>query len=112
MTEQSTIDSASKGETEPQTSDTETEFTAMVNEMVADQAPQVFAVVLERDDQSDATVAAWGMSFDDQAYMVKANGNSKYFLADAENALAYIHRTDNATPQLVWVNPTADASED
>ncbi len=57
-------------------------------------------------------IAAWGMSFDEHAYMVKTSGDSQYFLTDADNALNYVHRTANATPNLVWANPEATASED
>ncbi|ALG12921.1 hypothetical protein [Kibdelosporangium phytohabitans] len=42
-------------------------FDELIAEMVADQAPRVFAVVLELGEQTDAQIVAWGMALDDGA---------------------------------------------
>jgi hypothetical protein len=79
-----------------------TDFMTLVAEMVADQAPRLFAVVLEFGDESEGRVAAWGMAFDDHAYMTTADGRNQYALAEPENALRYVRRHPDITPHLVW----------
>ncbi|MET0237426.1 MAG: hypothetical protein ABW224_22445 [Kibdelosporangium sp.] len=79
-----------------------TDFTTLVAEMVADQAPRVFAVVLEYGDQVDAQVIAWGMALDESAYVTTVDGSYQYLLAEPENALKYVPRKADATPHLVW----------
>lgn len=78
---------------------------------VATQAPRLFAVVLEPEDDSDPTVISWGMSFNDEAHMVSADGRNYYALAEADNALNYVRGGPNLTPHLVWVAPAAPGSE-
>nr|CEL14300.1 hypothetical protein [Kibdelosporangium sp. MJ126-NF4]CTQ88667.1 hypothetical protein [Kibdelosporangium sp. MJ126-NF4] len=73
--------------------------------MVADQAPKVFAVVLEFGEQTDAQVVAWGMTLDDGAYMTTVDGRNQFMLAEPENALKYVPSRSNITPHLVWANP-------
>ncbi|ONI75317.1 hypothetical protein ALI144C_38870 [Actinosynnema sp. ALI-1.44] len=77
----------------------------MITDMVADQAPRVFAVVLEYGEQTDAKVYAWGMALDDGAYMTANDGRSVYSLADPGNALRYVPRRTNTKPHFVWVGP-------
>ncbi len=78
------------------------EFTKQVAEMVADQAPKVFAVVLEHGAQLDAQIAAWGIALDEGAFMTTVDGRSQYALAQPENALRYIRHRPEVTPRLVW----------
>ncbi|SMD11144.1 hypothetical protein SAMN05661093_04747 [Kibdelosporangium aridum] len=79
-------------------------FTELMAEMVADQAPRVFAVVLEFGEQTDAQIIAWGMELDEGAYMTTLDGRNQYMLADPENALMYVRRRSNTTPHLVWAS--------
>ncbi|WP_083754050.1 hypothetical protein [Actinosynnema sp. ALI-1.44] len=83
-------------------------FEALIAEMVADQAPRVFAVVLEFGEQTDAQIVAWGMTLDDGAYMTTVDGRNQFLLAEPENALNYIPARSNITPHLVWATPGVD----
>ncbi|CAM3994312.1 hypothetical protein KIPE111705_35230 [Kibdelosporangium persicum] len=85
----------------------DTDFTTAVAEMVTEHAPRLFAVVLEYGEQTDARVAAWGMTLEDGAYMITADGKNQYVLAEPENALRYVRRHTNITPHLVWAAPSA-----
>lgn len=82
-------------------------FTELVAEMVADQAPRVFAIVLEYGGQVDARIVAWGMALDEGAYVATVDGRNQYALAEPENALRYVRCGTNATPRLVWADPAA-----
>nr|CEL13518.1 hypothetical protein [Kibdelosporangium sp. MJ126-NF4]CTQ99203.1 hypothetical protein [Kibdelosporangium sp. MJ126-NF4] len=70
--------------------------------LVADQAPRLFAVAFEFDGPEEPVIAAWGMDFDDSAYMVTANGNTHFSLATADNALNYVRTGPSATSHLIW----------
>ncbi|MFC0106462.1 hypothetical protein [Kibdelosporangium aridum] len=85
----------------------DTDFTTAVTEMVADQAPRLFAVVLEYGEQTDAHIAAWGMALDDGAYMTTTDGKNQYALAEPDNALRYVRSHTNITAHLVWATPSA-----
>jgi hypothetical protein len=86
----------------PQSFTDRAEFTELVAEMVADQAPHVFAVVLEYGEYVDAQIVGWGMALDESAYMITADGRNQYLLASPENALKYVPPRPEATPHLVW----------
>ncbi len=77
-----------------------------VAEMVADQAPRLFAIVLEYGTGIDARIVAWGMELDEGAYMTTVDGRRQYALADAEGALGYIRGNPDTTPRLIWVAPS------
>ncbi|SMD05487.1 hypothetical protein [Kibdelosporangium aridum] len=78
------------------------DFDADVTEMVFDNKPKLFAVVLEYGNQVDAQIVAWGIALDEHAYMTTVDGRNQYALAHAENALRYIRHRPEATPRLVW----------
>jgi hypothetical protein len=82
--------------------DTTEDFTGLVAEMVTDQAPRIFAIVLEYGDQVDCQITAWGMAFDDGAYMATVDGRNQYSLAEPENALRYIPTRPDTTAHFVW----------
>ncbi|SMD27597.1 hypothetical protein [Kibdelosporangium aridum] len=105
MTEQSTV-ATSDETTSSQPSAKEIEFTKTVNDMATDQAPQMFAVALEYGAQLDVKIAAWGMAFDEHAYMITEDDNRQFVLADADGALKYFPKTHNVTPRLIWVTPS------
>jgi hypothetical protein len=77
--------------------------------MVAEHAPRMFAIVIERGERLDAAITAWGLALNDSAYAITADGKNQYLLAAPEQALQYVRRTANTTPHLVWVDPTAAA---
>jgi hypothetical protein len=79
------------------------EFAELLAEMVADQAPRVFAVVQEYGDRVDGRIAAWGMAFDDSAAVVNVEGSIVVTTASAEKALRGFGFGSHITPHLVWV---------
>lgn len=83
---------------------TSVEFMERVGQMVTDQAPRLFAVVIEYGEQVDAEVIGWGMTLDEGAFMVTVDGRNQYALAEPENALRYVRSRTNTTPHLVWVD--------
>nr|WP_042198566.1 hypothetical protein [Kibdelosporangium sp. MJ126-NF4]CEL23415.1 hypothetical protein [Kibdelosporangium sp. MJ126-NF4]CTQ96795.1 hypothetical protein [Kibdelosporangium sp. MJ126-NF4] len=84
------------------------DFTTLVTRFVADQAPRVFAVVVEYGEQTDAEIIAWGMELPHGSYMVTTDGRNQYALTEPDNALRYVPSQTNITPHLVWATPTPD----
>lgn len=89
----------------------EQEFAADVADMVADEAPRLFAVVEEYGERVDARIAAWGMSFDEQAIAVDVDDRFTMFLQSPKGALR-LFREPQVTPRLVWVDPEAVSAQD
>lgn len=83
------------------------DFTAIVDSLVADNAPRVFAVVHEYGDRVDAWIVAWGMAFDDHAEVVGVDGGVTTSLPAPQDALFWFAWDRYCTPRLVWVNPAA-----
>lgn len=81
------------------------EFTELVAEMVADQAPRVFAIVLEYGEHIDAQIIAWGMALDEGAYVTTVDGRNQYSVTDPESVLKYVRGQPDTTPHLVWAVP-------
>jgi hypothetical protein len=50
----------------------EEEFAAGLEELVADFAPRLFALVEETGERVDGRIVAWGMAFDDRAEVIGA----------------------------------------
>lgn len=88
------------------------QFTELIEGMVADFAPQVFAVVQEYGDRVDARIAAWGIAFDDHAEVVAVDGGLRMNLRAPEHALRGFNWGSDITARLVWVNPDAATSAD
>ncbi|MCC8243273.1 hypothetical protein [Saccharothrix luteola] len=85
---------------------TETELVpdldTFVAEMVADDAPRLFAVV-QVHDNTDADIAAWGLAFPDHAEVVLANGGTRMRLRSPERAARLLSRPPATDARLVWV---------
>jgi hypothetical protein len=81
------------------------DFATLVTEMVTDQAPRLFAVVLELGEQVDGRIVAWGMALDDHAYMTTVDGKNQYVLAEPGNALRYVRSRPGTTPHVIWATP-------
>lgn len=90
----------------------EEKFTAILEGMVADNAPRVFAVVQEYGDRVDARIAAWGMSFEDDVDIVGVDGTMHIGVPSPEQALRCFAIGTRITPRLVWVNPDAATPRD
>lgn len=83
----------------------EPEFAAILEEMVADEAPRLFAVVQEYGERVDARIAAWGIAFDDHAEVVARGVQGR--LRTPEDALRLFNRGSHIRARLVWFNPDA-----
>lgn len=83
------------------------EFDALVEGMVNDFAPRMFAIVQEYGERVDGRIVAWGMAFEDHAQVVDTSGSMHMATRSADDALRGFARGRNVTPRLVWVNPTA-----
>ncbi|MGH3564436.1 MAG: hypothetical protein ACRDRH_00070 [Pseudonocardia sp.] len=83
------------------------EFAAITENMVADQAPRLFAVVQVYGEHLDARVAAWGLSFEDHADVVSVESTVTMSLRAPENALRMFHVGSHVRAHLVWFNPDA-----
>ncbi|MGH3931157.1 MAG: hypothetical protein ACRDTF_14405 [Pseudonocardiaceae bacterium] len=83
----------------------EAEFAAEVNELVADCAPQLFALVGEEGERVDGCILAWGLAFDDHVDVVgdAITINGSFRSAEiAHQAFSCLGKT-----RLVWLDPDA-----
>ncbi|MGH3903751.1 MAG: hypothetical protein ACRDTE_06125 [Pseudonocardiaceae bacterium] len=83
----------------------EEEFAEEVRELVADEAPQVFALVEEVGERANGRVVAWGMAFDDCVEVVGVSGGLRASLTSAERAQRVFAR--HRKIRLVWTSPAA-----
>ncbi|WP_245533542.1 hypothetical protein [Actinoalloteichus spitiensis] len=92
----------------------EPEFAAILEEMVADEAPRLFAVVQEYGERVDGRIVAWGMAFPDRAEIVSVERTSRMSLRAPEDVLRMFNLGSHIRARLVWLNPdaTAPAKED
>lgn len=81
----------------------EEEFAEEVRELVAADAPQVFALVEEYGERVDGWIVAWGMAFDDRVDVLSVNGGRYASLPSVER----VHRAFSRRRKirLVWTNP-------
>jgi hypothetical protein len=85
----------------------EPEFATILEEMVADEAPRLFAVVQEYGDRVDGRIVAWGMAFDDHTEVVSVKRGLRMSLQAPENALRLFKFGSHIQARLVWFNPDA-----
>ena len=91
--------------------ETEEEFAQEVAELVADEAPRLFALVQEYGERVDGRVIAWGMAFDDHVEIVSLGHGLRGSFPSAERARRAFSR--RAKIRLVWtVAETAPRSDD
>lgn len=90
----------------------EAEFTELVDEMVADEAPRLFAVVQVYGERVEGRIAAWGMAFEDRAEVISISGGTSMSLRSPERAVWGFGRRTGVTARLVWVNPDATTRPD
>jgi hypothetical protein len=83
----------------------EAEFVELLDEMVADHAPRLFAIVQEYGERVDAKFAAWGMAFDDHVDVIGVGGSVHVGAPSADGLLRRFHFGNHVTPRLVWVKP-------
>jgi hypothetical protein len=79
-------------------------FTKMIEIMVRDEAPRLFAVVQEYREDVDCRVAAWGMAFDERTEVVSLDGAIRSTAKDPRDML-HLFADDRVTPRIVWCDP-------
>lgn len=82
----------------------EAEFAQEMAELVAEEAPRLFAVVQEYGNRVDGCIAAWGLAFEDRA---KVFGVERGYLSlqSPERAVRVFNHGPHITAHLVWANP-------
>jgi hypothetical protein len=85
----------------------EAEFAAIIEGLVADEAPQVFAVVQEYGERADGRIAAWGLAFPDKAEVFTVGGGAHFSLPTPERVLPIFCRAPHVSARIVWFNPDA-----
>ncbi|APU16582.1 hypothetical protein [Actinoalloteichus fjordicus] len=81
-------------------------FARILTEIVADEAPRLFAVVQEYGERADARIAAWGFAFPGHAELVSTDHTCRMVLERPENALRGFRREDDhVDARIVWHDP-------
>ncbi|MEV6829317.1 hypothetical protein [Amycolatopsis sp. NPDC051102] len=83
----------------------EAEFSALIQEMVAEDAPQLFAVVQEYGDRVDARIAAWGMAFPDHAEVITVEYTRRMSFSAPTRALRLFSFGSHVRARIAWVGP-------
>ncbi|MDQ2709575.1 MAG: hypothetical protein M3Z25_18985 [Actinomycetota bacterium] len=80
-------------------------FVSLLEGLVADCAPRLFALVEEAGERLDGRIVAWGLQFADRAEVVGADRGLSASFRSADSA----HRLFGlrATTRLVWYRPEA-----
>lgn len=79
-------------------------LTKMLEIVVRDEAPRLFAVVQEYREDVDCRVAAWGMAFDEHTEVVSLDGTIRSTAKDPDDML-HLFAGDRVTPRIVWCDP-------
>ena len=87
-------------------------FAGILEGMVADEAPRVFAIVQEYGERVDGYIAAWGMAFDHRAEVISVQGGLRISTRSAESALRGFDCGNRIRPRVVWVDPNAATPTD
>ncbi|MFC9858479.1 MULTISPECIES: hypothetical protein [unclassified Streptomyces] len=83
------------------------DFQVLLDDLVTDSAPRMFAVVQELGEREDAWVAAWGLAFEDRAEVVGVHGRTRMSLRSPEAALRYFSPDKATRPRLIWARPVS-----
>ncbi|WP_327274033.1 hypothetical protein OG609_19880 [Streptomyces sp. NBC_01224] len=78
------------------------EFELLLQDLVRDSAPRMFAVVQELGDCEDGVVAAWGLAFEGRAEVVSAEGVSRLSARTPESALRFFSGGARNRARLIW----------
>lgn len=83
------------------------EFAALLENMVADEAPRLFAVVQVYGERVDGRIVAWGMAFEDHSDVVAVEHGHRLTLRAPEYAVRSFNVGSHIRARLVWFNPDA-----
>lgn len=75
----------------------------MVDDLVAQHAPRVFAVAQELGEREDARIAAWGLAHEGGAHVVGVGGNTVLSSTSAEDAAVRFGLGDRLSARVVWL---------
>jgi hypothetical protein len=82
----------------------EEEFVELMMEMVAEEAPRLFALVQELGERADGRIAAWGLAFEDgPAEVVGVVPGTRMTLRSPESAVRRFSAGEHVRARLVWV---------
>lgn len=82
-------------------------FTTVLNRMVADHAPHLFAIVAEYGERADAAIAAWGLAFGDHVEIVSTVHKLRVSVPTPQQALRLFAFSAHVRPRIVWFDPEA-----
>ena len=82
----------------------EAKFSDLVDELVAEEAPRLFAVVQEYGKRVDGRIAAWGMAFEDYTEIIGVGRRVHVSSCSPERATRVFSRRPHITARLVWVS--------
>lgn len=85
----------------------EEEFAELIDEMVSDEAPRLFAVVAEVGERVDGEIAGWGLAFADHTVVMCGGGRSWLNVRSPERACRLLSHAPDVSARLVWVDPPA-----
>ncbi|ATE57640.1 hypothetical protein [Actinosynnema pretiosum] len=88
------------------------EFAVLLDELVTDYAPRVFAVTQTWGDCLDGWIVGWGMAFGDHAEVFSVEGRVRTRVSKPENALRYFGADEDVTTRLVWLHSTGTRASD
>lgn len=80
----------------------EGEFDELVDEMVADEAPRMFAVVQTYDERVDGWVAGWGLAFEDRVEVISVEGRLRVDARSPERAARWFAGGPYVSARVVW----------
>ncbi len=81
----------------------EDEFAQEVRELVADEAPRVFALVQEHGERVDGWIVAWGLVFEDRVEVISENSGLRMTVRSVERVQRAFSRRRKI--RLVWTDP-------
>ncbi|RKT52436.1 hypothetical protein [Saccharothrix australiensis] len=89
------------------TSFAEAEFEALIQGILKEDPPRLFAIVEEYGEREDAHVGAWGLAFSDHAEVITTEGTLRVGTQSADSALRFF-KAPNITPRVVWADGLDD----
>ncbi len=81
----------------------EEEFAQEVRELVAAEAPRVFALVEERGERVDGWIVAWGLVFEDRVEVISENSGLRMTVRSVDRVQRAFSRRRKI--RLVWTDP-------
>lgn len=93
----------------------EAEFSEMIDDLVTERAPRVFALVIERSGYVDCEVAAWGAQFGDRTRLIDVhpdlNVPVNLPVRSPEAARSRFSIEPDFPARLVWADEAARSAE-